>query len=79
MVRGADIDVEDNDGRTAIIRSARNGNCMGIRMLIDVGASLDIVGCGGTAISWCTGKLVIYGMIVDAKKKNASSAPLHLR
>src|SRR5688572_28433866 len=58
LARGADVNVQDNDGDTALHGAAQTGNVEVIRMLLDKGANLNTKNKqGGTPLMWAA----VYG------------------
>jgi ankyrin repeat protein len=58
---GADLNAQDNDKATPLFRCAQHGDVEGVRLLLDLGASPDLVDCGGytplMTACWTMGKL----------------------
>jgi ankyrin repeat protein len=66
---GADLNIQDTAGLTALHRCARWNHPEIARMLIDAGADLNIQDTDGwTALYWCafSNHLGILGLLIDA-------------
>jgi len=81
--KGAKLDIQDNDGSSALIVAAAKGNAVAARMLIDKGAKLDIQGkYGATALIFAVFELntdiaqllIDKGAKLDIQDNDGSSA-----
>ena len=67
----ADMDVQDNEGHTALMRAAKNGNAEIVEFLLANGARTDLVNCEGKtvlAIAESLNKLNVIKILRSAKQ-----------